>query len=227
MAITDKIEDIKTSLKKISKDLSYKKANKERDKKVEAQASIMKCRGQLGASLNDFRRNIRSHVDYLKAGPHSEVDVSIREQLLWDAAISYMLVRDAISALETVTSSVNIDYSYKLLDTAVALMNGKKKKIPSYNGAATKGRVRYDYVKSDAVLKAKTQILESVFEDLKKTGDIEACLAATENKDNAGLYGLNGDIDKTSPEYLKSIANGSTPAAGDADLNVDDIDFKL
>ena len=37
MAITDKIEDIKTSLKKISKDLSYKKANKERDKKVEAQ----------------------------------------------------------------------------------------------------------------------------------------------------------------------------------------------
>lgn len=226
MAITDKIEEIKTTLKKLSQEREFKVANKERERKIKMQASIMKCRGQLGASLNDFRRNIRSHVDYLNSGKHSEVDIALREQLLWDACISYMLVRDAINAIETVSSSVNIEYSYKLLDTAIALMNGKKKKTPSYNGL-TKGKVRYDYIKSDDVLKNKTMILESIFEDIKATGDIEACLDAAENNENAVYSGPKGEIDKTSPEYLKSIAGGSTSGDSDSDFNIDDIDSKL
>lgn len=225
MSITDIIEDTKKSLKKLSKSFSYNKANKEREKKVEAQAALLKCSGQLGASLVDFRRDIKRNADYLNAGNHSGVDIAMREQMLWDSCISYMLVRDAINVISTVNSSANIEYSYKLLDTAVALMNGKKKKIPSQNAASTKGCPRYKYLKSDDVLKEKTQILESIFEDVKKTGDIEACIASTENNENLSVF--DGPIDKTSPDYLKKIANGSFSGSDNEEFDIDSLSTKL
>ncbi|MBR2295560.1 MAG: hypothetical protein IJ869_07350 [Clostridiales bacterium] len=216
MSITDKIQEVKDDLKKFKRNRSFKKANAEREKIVELQTSLAKCRGKLEVSLKDFKRTIRSEVEYIHQDQVSSNDIALHEQLLWDSALGYMLIRDAIFALKTVTTYDSIEYGYELLSAAVSQMDRKKAKLPVYGASNKKSRNKYGYLTADPVKQEKIQILESIFDELKETGDIDACLARSENK-------KTGEVDKTDPNYLKSLLSEENKDNSDAVFKIDEI----
>ena len=216
MSITDKIQEVKDDLKKYKRNRSFKKANAEREKMVELQTSLAKCRGKLEVSLKDFKRTIRSEVEYIHQDQVSSNDIALHEQLLWDSALGYMLIRDAIFALKTVTTYDSIEYGYELLSAAVSQMDRKKAKLPVYGASNKKSRNKYGYLTADPVKQEKIQILESIFDELKETGDIDACLARSENK-------KTGKVDKTDPDYLKSLLSEENKGNSDAVFKIDEI----
>ena len=216
MSITDKIQEVKDDLKKFKRNRSFKKANAEREKIVELQTSLAKCRGKLEVSLKDFKRTIRSEVEYIHQDQVSSNDIALHEQLLWDSALGYMLIRDAIFAHKTVTTYDSIEYGYELLSAAVSQLDRKKAKLPVYGASNKKSRNKYGYLTADPVKQEKIQILESIFDELKETGDIDACLARSENK-------KTGEVDKTDPNYLKSLLSEENKDNSDAVFKIDEI----
>lgn len=226
MAIVDRINEVKDSLNKMKRKNAFKKANEKREDAVEFQAALSKCRGQLEICINEFRIAIRTQARNIQEGVRTHSDTAIQEQLLWDAAIGYMLVNDAIYALKTVTTANSISYGYEILDIAVAQMNGKKKKMPTYGltGSSKKFRNRYGYITSDAVKNEKIELLESFFETLKVTGDIETCLAKAYANQDQTISRIGGSItngpDKASPEYLNSLLGGAGENVSDDEIDI-------
>ncbi len=222
MSIRDNINSVKDTINKYKRDRNFRKANIRREKVVELQAAMAKCRGQLEISLKDCNRTIRQQSDYLHQPYIPSTDVAIHEQLMWDAAIAYMLIRDAIYSLSTVSSNESLAFGYDLLEAAIAQMNGKKKRLPTYGLPSKKHRKSYKDVTSDDVVEEKTKILESIFEELKNCGDIEKCLKAVDNNNSVMSSDTDELFDKTSPEYLASLLGQEKQASSD-DYDIDDI----
>ncbi len=179
MAITDTIHDVKKSLEDIKRKYRFKKARMAKEDAVELQVTLAKCRGKLEICKNDFNRVINIQSKNINEGKKVGADTIIQEQILWDAAIGYMLVRDAIFALETITSYDTVSHAYEMLDAAIKQAAGKKTTFP--NGIKvndTKQRNAYGYITSTAALKDKEEQLNCFFEELKQLGNIEARLAS-------------------------------------------------
>jgi len=178
MAISDKISEVKNSLKDIKRKYRFKKARMLREDAAALQATMAKCRGQLEICRNDFNRAINSQSRNIAEGTRTGKDTAIQEQILWDAAIGYLLVQDAIFALDTISSYDSVSHAYDMLDAAMKQVAGKKREFPAgMKIGGTKERNAYGYITSSAALKAKAELLDSFFEDLKQNGNIEACLA--------------------------------------------------
>ena len=182
MAITDKLEDAKNSISEMMRKHDFKKANNDRKEKAELQSSLAKCRGKLEICKKDFDRVIRTQARNVREGQKEGIDTLIQEQMLWDAAIGYMLVRDAIFSLKTISNHDSVAHAYEMLEAAVKQMAGKDGKLPKFPRIGLgKERNAYGYITSETALKDKEELLDSVFETLKATGDIEDCLSAARN----------------------------------------------
>ena len=221
MAISDTIHDVKKSLEDIKRKYRFKKARMAREDAVELQVTLAKCRGKLEICKKDFDRVINIQSRNINEGKKVGADTIIQEQILWDAAIGYMLVRDAIYALETITSYDTVSHAYEMLDAAIKQAAGKKTTFTSgIKVNNTKERNAYGYITSTAALQAKEEQLNCFFEELKQLGDIEARLATarqpgavqaeqryayTEAGQSAG-----GDVDQYM-DRLNSLSD--TPAA--------------
>lgn len=178
MAISDTIRDVKNSLEEIKRKYRFKKARMAREDAVELQVTLAKCRGKLEICKNDFNRVINIQSKNINEGKKVGADTIIQEQILWDAAIGYMLVRDAIYALETITSYDTVSHAYEMLDAAIKQAAGKKSTFTSgIKVSSTKERNAYGYITSTAALQAKEEQLNCFFEELKQLGNIEARLA--------------------------------------------------
>ncbi len=178
MAISDTIRDVKNSLEEIKRKYRFKKSRMVREDAVELQVTLTKCRGKLEICKKDFNRVINIQSKNINEGKKVGADTIIQEQILWDAAIGYMLVRDAIFALETITSYDTVSHAYEMLDAAIKQAAGKKTTFTSgIKVSNTKERNAYGYVTSTAALKDKEEQLNCFFEELKQLGDIEARLA--------------------------------------------------
>lgn len=225
MSLMDMLNNAKTGLSDLKRKYKFMKANKSREAAAELQASLAKCRGQLEICAKEFNRVIVNQSKNIAAGKKQNADTILQEQMLWDAAIGYMLVKDAIYAVQTINSHDSVAHAYDMLDAAVEQMKGKKNKlldIPHLK--APKRRNAYGYVNSDAAVKEKEIMLDGFFEKLKVTGDIEACLkeiyaasnAATamsvDGVDYAELLNRMPDGDDgLSDEDLRSIKDIKTP----------------
>lgn len=178
MSISDMLGEAQSALKAAQKKYRFQKANMAREEAVELQVALMKCRGELEICKNDLNRTIRNQSRNITNGKNSGADTLIQEQILWDAATGYMLVKDAIFALETINSYDSVSHAYEMLDAAVKQMTGKKSGFPDHLKTGTpKERNVYGYITSSAALEEKAGLLDSFFEELKASGDIEACLA--------------------------------------------------
>lgn len=62
-------------------------------------------------------------------------------------------------------------------------MAGKKEgRLPQFpHIGSSKARNSYGYVTSETALKDKEELLNGIFENLKRTGDIEGCLSSARN----------------------------------------------
>ena len=221
MAANDIINDVKDSLKEMRRKSIFKKKNIARDEQVQLQTNLARCRGKLEMSIRDFERAIKVQSKSVREGIRDGRDTVLQEQMLWDAAIGYMLVDDAIYALKTISTYDGIDKAYDLLETASKQMSGKGSKLRNI-----KGHGEYSYVTSGDSLKDKEAQLSSFFEELKETGDIKACL---ENMRNPGktaekLGGTEEELPSSDDiaryaEFLKGASEGDDKALDDFDLD--------
>lgn len=196
MSVTDMLDDAKRSLADIKRKRKFKKANQSRKDAAELQSSMAKCRGQLEICQKEFKRTIANECRNIAEGKKLHADTLIQEQTLWDAAVGYMLVKDAIFSLKSINSNDSIAHAYDMLDAAVAQMSGKKNRlldVPHLKNS--KGRNAYGYIASDSAVKEKEELLDGFFEKLKVTGDIDQCLesAYAANDRAAMLAGEGGD----------------------------------
>lgn len=173
MAIQDSLKAAKAKLDETMRDRRFKKANLAREEKIALQTAQAMCRGKLEVCQRDFERIIREQSRYIREGQAIGADTLIQEQMLWDAAIGYMLVKDAIYALRTIGNHNSLSHAYDMMDLATKHMSGKKSGLPL---KTVKDRNVYGFVTSDAAYKAKSDLLDSFFEELKVTGKIEECL---------------------------------------------------
>ena len=178
MAISEVIQEAKNTLEEIKRKYRFKKARMLMEDKVELQVTLTKCRGKLEVCKKDFNRAINTQSRNINEGRKIGADTIIQEQILWDAAIGYMLVRDAIFALETISSYDAVSHAYEMLDAAMKQIAGKKNGFPKgMKVGQTNERNAYGYITSNAALKSKEEMLDGFFEELKLTGNIEAHLA--------------------------------------------------
>lgn len=176
MSITDTLERAKESLAELKQNRKFKKANMKRQEQTELQTALANCSGKLEICKKDFNRTIKNQTRNIREGKSIGMDVQIQEGMLWDAAIGYMLVRDAIFSLRSINSHESVAHAYEMLDEAVRVMSGKRS---SALRRITKeqDRNRFGYVTSQAALREKEDLLDTFFAELELTGDIETCLA--------------------------------------------------
>lgn len=217
MSITDSLAAAKESLDEFKRKRRYKKANLQRAEAAQLQADLARCRGKLEACRSDFGRTIRTQAANIRKGQQEGMDTLLQEQTLWDAAVGYMLVRDALYAIQTVTSYDSVDHAYEMLEQATRQMMNKPESFLSKLGSK-KTRDEYGYITSEASRKEKEQMLELFFEQLKLTGDIEECI----NEANRSTYGrspLSTDDPATSLDETMRRLRDSDGAAEGADVS--------
>jgi hypothetical protein len=181
MAITDTLEEVKVYLQTLKKKYRFRKARLARADAVELQTELAKCRGKLAICKNDFNRTIKTQSRNINEGTRVGADTIIQEQILWDAAIGYMLVQDAIFALKTINSYDSVSHAYDMLDTAMKQIAGKKSASRIAKPGTAKERNAYGYITSSTALQEKEELLNGFFERLKLTGNIDECLEAVRN----------------------------------------------
>lgn len=178
MAITDTLGEVRDYLGEVKRKNRFKKANLTREKAIELQTTLAQCRGKLEICKKDLNRSINTQSRNINEGLKIGADTIIQEQIMWDAAIGYMLVRDAIYALDTINSYDSVSHAYEMLDAAMKQIAGKKSGFPgNMKIGSTKERNAYGYITSATARKEKEELLDSFFENLKREGDIEKHLA--------------------------------------------------
>ena len=230
MAISDMIRDAKNSLEEIKRKYRFKKARMLQEDKVELQVTLSNCRGKLEICKNDFNRAINTQSRNINEGRKIGADTIIQEQIMWDAAIGYMLVRDAIFALETISSYDAVSHAYEMLDAAMKQIAGKKSNFPGgMKVGSTKERNAYGYITSGTARKTKEDLLESFFENLKREGNIEKHLAeartpAARQAENRFAYMQEGEARAMSDlDARRASLEGFQDAGG----SLDDIEIDM
>lgn len=186
MELLNKIDDVKAYLAKVKKKYRFRKARLAREDAAEFTYALAECRGKLEVCKKSFLQVITRQSRNICAGEETGADTLIQQQLLWDSAIGYMMVRDAIFALETIGNYESVAHAYELLDCAIRQVSGKKTPLLGWlKRNNNEVRNLYGYVTSDASKSKKEVLLDSFFEHLKHDGDIEKHLfnAMNENKD--------------------------------------------
>ena len=199
-SISEMLEDAKASVKQMEKKHNFKKANKDREAAAQLQYDLGLCRAKLERCKKEFNSTIREQSRNITRGRSEKLDTLVQEQILWDAAVGYLLVREAIFALQSVNNYDTVEHAYELLDAAVRQMTGKKEKRKWGFGRSGE-RDSYGYLTSAQMMKQTETAVDSFFEELKKTGDIESCLAAARNLDNSqtsasGKSEVEQDLDR-------------------------------
>lgn len=187
MALLEVLDEVKSKIKELKKKYRYRQERLQREDAVELQMTLADCRGKLEVSKLAFNRAIEEKSREIRKGEAEHVDVQLHEVLLWDAAIGYLLVRDAIFVLSTINSYESVSHAYEMLDEAMKAVSKKKKGVFPKRMAigTTSERNVYGYITSSAALKEKELLLENIFPSLRVNGDIEGHLkAAYNNADN-------------------------------------------
>lgn len=181
MAIADMINEVKKSLEATMHDRRFKKANMKREEKAALVAEVAKCSGKLAMCRNNFRTTIKKQSMYIAEGVKNGFDTIPQEQILWDAAVGYMLVTDAMFALKSLSSYDSVTQAYEMLDAAAKRASGQNPGLAKGRGSEKKGRPEYGYIGSADAAASKEELLNGFFAQLKQTGDIEACLESAKH----------------------------------------------
>ncbi len=183
MGLTNVLEDAREALSELKKNKKFKNKNKERQKASDLLSDLMKCRGRLEACKVEFNRVIKQQHRHIKKGREEGMDVLLQEQTMWDAALGYLMVRDAIYSLESINTYDSVTHSYEMLDEAIKVMSGKGRPSEHLFLGAQRKRKDYEFLNSRTALKEKEQLLDTFFAKLEETGDIEACIKDSRNPD--------------------------------------------
>ena len=176
MSVSDKLHNVKKKLDNIKKNHRYRKSNKDRAVQAEITYEIAKCAGDLGACLKDFKYTIEEQSEFVRKGRAESYPTQVQEGQLRDAAIGYMLVKDALFVLKSVSSYDSVENAYILLDAATGKITGEKV-FPFFSGSKKPKREEYAFLNSQEAYQKKQEMYDCFVEKLIDTGDIEACIA--------------------------------------------------
>lgn len=224
MAELNPLERARNALDEMKKKIRYNKANTEREKAAALQYDLMVCRSQLEGIRKDLDRTIRAQSRNIREGQLEKMNTSVQVGILREAALSYILVKDAIYSLKTVNSYDSVSYAYELLDAAVAQMTGKQKgkKDPFAFFSQAKRRPEYAQLTSAETLQKKVSQRDNLMTDLINTGDIETCLSNGPKTASDGQrqyqYQNDGKTPGTSSDLYAKV-NGLPDDASAADDN--------
>ena len=194
MSGNDKLHAAKKKLEAIKKNHRYRKANKDRAVMAEITYEIAKCAGDLGACLKDFKYTIEEQSFAVRKGRAECYPTQIQEGQLRDAAIGYMLVKDALFVLKSVSSYDSVENAYILLDAATGKITGERV-FPFFSGSKKPKREEYAFLNSQEAYQKKQEMYDSFVEKLIDTGDIEACIEeANTNMRNAVKSALSDNF---------------------------------
>lgn len=225
MALKDMLNDCKKTFENIMRNRKYKKARLEREAQVELLHEIGKCNGKLNVCLNSFKNAIAEQSRSIIEA-NGEYDTLPQEQILWDSAIGYLLVKDAAFALKSVSSYNSLTHAYDLLNKAVRQISGTKNKTLSNTAKGSSVRDEtYGYLSSDETIKNKMLILDGFFEELKTSGDIEACLEKRRNAKQENGHSANYNSAPSSGAAKSQLDSFYDDMEDDDDVvyNVDDL----
>ncbi len=181
--IHDKLAEAKNFLGEMQRNYNFKKANKAREQAARLQSDLIKCRGKLNSCKIQFKSTIFAQSRNIARGRAAGLDTIMQEQILWDAAIGYLLVRDAEYAMSTISTYDSVAHAYEMLEKAMEQISNERsvKLSKLFSSNQTRERNVYGYITSSAAAEQKAAFLDSFFEELKRTGDIERCLKMAEN----------------------------------------------
>lgn len=218
MELLDIFSDSQKALDELRRNKIFRRQNKERQQAEDLLDAMSKCRGKLKISLKSFERSIREQSKFIQEGLRDGKDVLLQEQTLWDAAIGYMLVSDANFALKSINTYDSVEHAYELLEEAVKIMTGRAKPKESLNLGKQRERDAYGYITSKAAIKRKEEMLDSFFNELKISGDIEACIEAYRN-------GQGNDTPKEDKDSVDEMLNRLPSSQNEGDSLEDDDSF--
>ena len=223
MGVTNVLENAKDAISELKKNKKFKSKNKERQQAADLLSALMKCRGRLETCKVEFNRVIKEQYRHIKKGRAEGMDVLIQEQTMWDAALGYLMVRDAIYSLESINTYDSVTHAYEMLDEAVKVMTGKGRPSDHLFLGAQRKRKDYEFLNSHTALKEKEQLLDTFFAKLEETGDIEACINAARSPDayradsvQAYSEAGSGDVDELLSRLDREEAERSEEPGSDA-----------
>lgn len=180
------LEQAREQFEKLKKEYKYNKANASREAAAKLQYERTVCRSQLEGSKKNVERVIREQSRNIRIGRAEYQDTSIQQEILHEAALSYLLLTDAIYALTTVSSYDSISYAYEVLDAAVEYMSGKPRRMRKLSELpvfrADKRNNAYAALTSKERVLEKENICEQIMATLIESGDIETCLEQIRGK---------------------------------------------
>ena len=209
MTVSYLVEESRRALEEYLRRWKFKKANAERARTAELQAAQIKCRGQLEVCKKDFSRLIRQQSATIREGTSLGMDIELNKQVLWDAAIGYMMVKDAIFALNSVNSFDGVNKAYGVMGAVLDNIIEREKKALPISGIRIRikrnaeGGITFE----DAV-NAKAELLTSFFDTLVETGDIEACMESAKTPAAVSSERRASYMDKARPESGAGSAKG-------------------
>ena len=225
--LSDLLADAQEKLDKIRRDRRFKKARLNMDDIVALRSALVTCSGQLAICKNDFELTIRDQARNIREGESIGADTSIQGEILENSAIGYMLVKDAIYELKSVQRSDTVTQAYNTLDVAIDLMTDRTRKLP------VPGRIRrlkerevFGGVTSENAVAQKRLIVSQIFEALKETGDIEACLKNAANPSAVRADRISGEKPSVSVDAVNETLYGGMSGSGEAQPSVDLSDFR-
>lgn len=220
--ISDLLADVQDKLDKIRRDKRFKKARLNMDDIVALRSALVTCSGQLAICKNDFELTIRDQARNIREGESIGADTRIQGEILENAAIGYLLVKDAIYALKSVQRSDTVTQAYNTLDVAIDLMTDRTRKLPA------PGRIRrlkerevFGGVTSENAVAQKRLIVSQIFEALKGTGDIESCLQNVGNPSAVRADRLSGERETFSADAVNETLYGGKTGSGDTQPSAD------
>ena len=219
MSINDSLNQVKKELDKMKRDRRFKKANMESKARADLLIEIANCNGILNRCMLDFSNIVSEQSRIIRKAADEGYDTTSQEQILWDAAIGYMLVRDCMFALKSVSSFDSLTRAYDSLNYTIKNISGSKSKSLKQIADSHVDKEAYQYLNSDDILAEKQQLLDSVFAELKLSGDIEACLKNMNKNKNANSLSSN----KRKTELSKYDNMFSDDDLLDEDLDISDV----
>src|SRR5699024_10167720 len=144
----------------IQRDSRFRKAARGRDQSTELQMALGQCRGRLKGCSADLEHIMAKQSRAIQDGTRLGKDTHIQEDIHWDAAMGYLLVDDAMYALESISSEQSIAYAYELLESATKKLakEGSAIRMPSLKFGKKKERNIYGYKTVEVNLEEKNEI---------------------------------------------------------------------
>ena len=206
MSMKERIIQAQNSLEAFMKKRRFAKANRARELSIEERCLYTDCYGKLNESLANFTYTIQAQVNHIRVGKAEHRSTVVQEGQLWDAAIGYMLVKDAMYAMDSLYDQHSLNYAYDLLNGAVSFMNGKKPKTSRFTGIRMMlKKNQVGHLSSEEAISEKEALLETFFEELKRTGNIDECIRNAHNAaEQAGQR-------RFSPEGTDNMGGGGNP----------------